>query len=85
MPRTASVIGRYAYMIYDEGGLLDMNAAGYPSPMTILQYGRKGSLAFADLSGLPGLSPTPGVYAGRQDCRLAKLRFCPGKRNVPEF
>jgi hypothetical protein len=54
----ASVIGRYAYAIYDEGGLLDMNAAGYPSPMTILQYGRKGSLAFADLTGLPGLSTT---------------------------
>src|SRR6266496_4831895 len=51
-----SVIGRYAYMIYDEGGLLDMNAAGYPSPTTILQYGRKGSLAFADLSMLPGFS-----------------------------
>jgi hypothetical protein len=55
-----SVIGRYAYMIYDEGGLLDMNAAGYPSPTTILQYGRKGSLAFADLTGLSsyGLSST---------------------------
>jgi len=55
-----SVIGRYAYMIYDEGGLLDMNAAGYPSPTTILQYGRKGSLAFADLTGLSsyGLSTT---------------------------
>jgi hypothetical protein len=52
----ASVIGRYAYAIYDEGGLLDMNAAGYPSPTTIMQYGRKGSLAFADLSALPGLS-----------------------------
>jgi hypothetical protein len=51
-----SVIGRYAYMIYDEGGLLDMNAAGYPSPTTILQHSRKGSLAFADLSTLPGLS-----------------------------
>jgi hypothetical protein len=61
----ASVIGRYAYLIYDEGGLLDMNAAGYPSsgnppPVTILQYGRKGSLAFADLTGLSsyGLSTT---------------------------
>lgn len=54
----ASVIGRYAYAMYDEGGLLDMNAAGYPSPTTILQYGRKGSLAFADLTGLPGLSTT---------------------------
>jgi len=51
-----SVIGRYAYMIYDEGGLLDMNAAGYPSPTTILQYGRKASLALADLSTLPGFS-----------------------------
>jgi hypothetical protein len=53
-----SVIGRYAYMIYDEGGLLDMNAAGYPSSTTILQYGRKGSLAFADLTALGGFTTT---------------------------
>jgi Tfp pilus assembly protein PilX len=60
-PAPANVIGRYAYAIYDEGGLLDMNAAGYPSPTTILQYGRKGSLAFADLTGLGGFwfSATP--------------------------
>jgi hypothetical protein len=59
-PAPANVIGRFAYAIYDEGGLLDMNAAGYPSPTTILQYGRKGSLAFADLTALgsDGLSPT---------------------------
>src|SRR5882724_3909761 len=54
----SSVVGRYAYAVYDEGGLLDMNAAGFPSPTTILQYGRKGSLAFADLTALPGLSTT---------------------------
>jgi len=55
-----SVIGRYAYAIYDEGGLPDMNAAGYPSTTTIIQYGRKGSLAFTDLTGLGsfGLSTT---------------------------
>ena len=55
-----SVIGRYAYAIYDEGGLLDVNAAGYPSTTTIIQSGRKGSLAFADLTGLGsfGLSTT---------------------------
>jgi hypothetical protein len=53
-----SVIGRYAYVIYDEGGLLDMNAAGYPSPTTILQYGRKGSLALTDLTALGGLTTT---------------------------
>src|SRR5439155_3750298 len=53
-----SVIGRYAYMIYDEGGLLDKNSAGYPSPSTILQYGRKGSLDFTDLTALGVFTPT---------------------------
>src|SRR5437667_6213706 len=28
----ASVIGRYAYAVYDEGGLLNMNIVGYPTP-----------------------------------------------------
>ena len=53
-----AVIGRYAYAIYEEGGLLDMNAVGYPSPTTILQYGRKGSLVFADLTSLGGFTAT---------------------------
>src|SRR5437870_8276835 len=57
-PAPANVIGRYAYAVYDEGGLLDMNASGYPSPTTILQYGRKGSLAFADLTALPAAPTT---------------------------
>jgi len=46
------VIGRYAYAIYDVGGLLDVNVAGYPSGTTIAQSGRKGSLAYADLTAL---------------------------------
>lgn len=50
---STSVIGRYAYAVYDEGGLLDMNAAGYPSSTTAAQSGSKGSLAFADLTQLP--------------------------------
>lgn len=48
------VIGRYAYAVYDEGGLLDINVAGFPSPTpapTIV--GRKGTVAFADLTALP--------------------------------
>ena len=53
------IIGRYAYAVYDEGGLVDMNVAGYPSPTTILQYGRKGSLAFANLTALPNPAPSP--------------------------
>lgn len=46
------VVGRYAYTIYDEGGLLDMNAAGYPTGVTAAQAGGKSALAFADLTQL---------------------------------
>ncbi|MGC3992021.1 MAG: hypothetical protein QM796_20480 [Chthoniobacteraceae bacterium] len=48
------VVGRYAYNIYDEGGLLDVNVAGYPSPSptgTPLPA-FKSSEAFADLTQL---------------------------------
>jgi Tfp pilus assembly protein PilX len=52
------VIGRYAYAIYDESGLLDMNVAGYPTGTTAAQSGRKGSAAYADLTAL-GNYPIP--------------------------
>ncbi len=51
-------VGRYAYAVYDEGGLLDINLAGYPTnnasgPMpSISDIGRKGIVAFADLTAL---------------------------------
>jgi Tfp pilus assembly protein PilX len=52
-----AVLGRYAYAIFDEGGLIDANVGGYPSPTpspaptTFVQaIGRKGSIAFADLT-----------------------------------
>ncbi len=54
-----SVVGRYAYAIYDEG-LLDINVAGSPSNTQLAQIGRKGSLAFADLT----TSPAPLIPAG---------------------
>ena len=47
-----SVLGRYAYTIYDEGGLLDMTVAGYPSGTTAEQAAYKTSLAYADLTQL---------------------------------
>src|SRR5262249_20102382 len=57
-PSMASVVGRYAYAVYAEGGLLDLNVAGYPTGTTIFQYGRKGSLALADLTA-PSPYPIP--------------------------
>jgi hypothetical protein len=50
--RPVTVTGRYAYAIYDESGLLDMNVAGYPTGTAVTQSGRKGSIAFADLRHL---------------------------------
>jgi hypothetical protein len=72
---SASVTGRYAYAIYDEGGLLDANLVGLPSPtpgpVTIASpspsrtayISRRGTIAFADLTALPltsgGSTPNP--------------------------
>ena len=54
----STVIGRYAYAIYDEGGILDANVAGFPtalsnSPSAIPS--RKSGASFADLTQI-GLS-----------------------------
>jgi hypothetical protein len=69
-PPPADVIGRYAYAIYDEGGLLDANLVGLPSPtpgaVTIpspspsrtVYPSRRGTIAFVDLTALP---LTPGA------------------------
>lgn len=50
------VIGRYAYAIYDEGGLLDANVAGCPSTATQIQSANKTGLAYADLTQIPGMT-----------------------------
>ncbi len=54
-----TVIGRYAFAIYDEGGLLDINVAGGPSSATDAQKGYKGSLSFADvITALSNATPS---------------------------
>lgn len=78
-PAAADVIGRYAYAIYDEGGLLDANLVGLPSPTpsaTIIPLpspsrtvypSRRGTIAFADLTILPltsgGTTPNPATLS----------------------
>jgi len=69
-PAPSDVIGRYAFAVYDEGGLLDMTVAGYPnwpdgpcltapSPTPwLVNVGRKGIVAFADLTALPAAPTT---------------------------
>jgi hypothetical protein len=68
------VIGRFAYAVYDEGGLLDVNIAGFPyhaspsqSPtpgLPLSDIGRKGSVAFADLRALPTTAGGSVLSAG---------------------
>jgi hypothetical protein len=71
-PLPNAVIGRYAFAVYDEGGLLDMSLAGYPSwagqPSStcspaptpwLVNVGRKGITAFADLTALGQYAPPP--------------------------
>jgi len=54
---TNYVVGRFAYNIYDESGLLDINAAGYPSSLSQAQIASlKGTLMGADLSQIPGIA-----------------------------
>ncbi|PTX96274.1 hypothetical protein DB345_10835 [Spartobacteria bacterium LR76] len=50
------VVGRYAYQIYDVGGLLDINTAGLPSRFAT-NAPAKGGVQWADLTAL-GLSQT---------------------------
>ena len=52
---TPAVLGRYAYAIYDEGGLLDVNVAGFPTLAPVDQSSHKMALAYADLTQI-GLS-----------------------------
>src|SRR5947208_4034791 len=72
-PPRSSVIGRYAYVVYTEGGLLDVNVAGYPTGTTTTQSGRKGSVAFADLTAL-GAYPIPNSSSPYQVDRLVGWR-----------
>lgn len=52
---TNVVVGRFAYTIYDQGGLLDVNVAGYPPGTTNAITSYKSPLSYADLTQI-GLS-----------------------------
>ncbi|MCX6846132.1 MAG: hypothetical protein NTU84_06160 [Verrucomicrobia bacterium] len=54
----ATTMGRIAFNVYDVGGLLDINAAGYASGAPTQVIAAKGALAWAELSNLPGLNAT---------------------------
>jgi hypothetical protein len=65
------VVGRYAYNIYDEGGLLDMNVAGFPTGVTAAQAGGKSALAFADLTQFKDSAGAPLLTQAQIDAVIA--------------
>ncbi|CAN5342633.1 hypothetical protein BH09VER1_BH09VER1_27640 [soil metagenome] len=54
LANTNFIIGRFAYAVYDEGGLVDITVAGYPTNLItpIQAQALKGTLAGVDLSAL---------------------------------
>ncbi len=76
------VVGRYAYAIYNEGGLLDANVAGYPSTSTTIQTASKPSLAYADLTQI-GLTPAQvDTLVGWRNYATIQV---PGTYTAPNF
>jgi len=59
------VVGRFAYMIYNEGGLLDINVAGYPTGVPSDFKSRRSSLPQVDLGKIPGINDADAVVKWR--------------------
>jgi hypothetical protein len=60
---TNNIVGRYAFIVYDAGGLIDINCAGFPSSLAatnntngLAAIRGKSSLLYAALTSLPGLT-----------------------------
>jgi hypothetical protein len=71
---TGYAVGRFAFAVYDEGSLLDINAAGYPSSISqgTAQFNQiKGTLAGADLTQIPGITNAPALVAWRNSVSSA--------------
>ncbi len=59
-------IGRFAYNVYNIGGLLDANVAGFPSGVSGTNLAAiKGTLAGADLSVIPGITDANAFVSWR--------------------
>lgn len=59
------VIGRFAYIVYQQGGLLDINVAGSPSSTSTDFRAKRGMLPQVDISGFPGVADANAFIAWR--------------------
>ena len=70
---TNYVIGRFAFNVYDEGGLLDVAATGNSSSSDVssVDKARKGSIALADLTQIPNGTGTSKLTQAQADALVA--------------
>lgn len=68
-------VGRFAYQIFEVGGLLDINVAGYPSGVPTEEVARKGSLGLVDLSAVPGINNPAALVGWRNQASAAAGAF----------
>lgn len=59
------VVGRFSYMIYNEGGLLDINVAGHPDGVSSDFKARRTSLPQVDLEKIPGVTDSDALVKWR--------------------
>jgi len=59
------VVGRFSYMIYNEGGLLDINVAGHPDGVSSDFKARRTSLPQVDLGKIPGVTAADALVKWR--------------------
>ncbi|HEY8965621.1 MAG TPA: hypothetical protein VIM58_04205, partial [Candidatus Methylacidiphilales bacterium] len=65
-------VGRFAYAVYDEGALLDVNAAGYPSSLNATDFAKiRGLLPQVDLSPIPGVKDANAFVQWRNQATAA--------------
>ena len=58
-------IGRYSYIIYNEGGLIDINLAGFPNNISNDFKSKRGLLAQLDLETIPGIHDSQAIVEWR--------------------
>ncbi len=61
------VVGRFAYMVYNEGGLLDANVVGFPSGVAADFTSRRSSLPQVDLNKIPGVKNADALVQWRNE------------------
>lgn len=67
------VIGRFSYIIYNEGGLLDVNVAGYPNNASSEFKAKRGLLPQVNLGAIPGVLDANALVQWRNRATSAEV------------